>query len=455
MHLANSTMARRRSITALIILSFLSLTTFAQDNSPYSRYGVGDVVPNRNVISRGMGGIAAGYSDINSINFTNPAALSNLVYTVFDFGAEVDIHTLKSNTKAENYISRNLNISYLQLGFPLYSGKTRKALTAKNIFWAGSFGLRPATRISYKIQEEKRLPGIDSVSTIYEGNGGVNEANISTALKINNFSLGVTGGYAFGNKDFSSRLRFRNDSIPYYYGGIENQSHFGGGFINLGAQYAINFNKNTDSARILTLGIYSNLKQNLKGSKDVFNQTFTYGTDGIPVGIDTVSRELGIKGSVSLPATYGAGFTYATKSFLFGADFSTSNWSSFSYFGQKDNSVQDNYTLRAGAQYSPGATAKANSKYFSYVIYRAGVFYGTDYIKSTTSRKDFGASIGAGFPLTVSGLSVRSGNFVTLNTGLEYNSRGSKNDISFRENIVRVSFGVTMNARWFYKNKFQ
>lgn len=455
MHLANLTMARRRNITALTLFTFLSLSAFAQDNSPYSRYGLGDVVPNRNIISRGMGGVAAGYNDIYSINLTNPAALSNLAYTVFDFGAEVDVHTLKSNIKPESYTSKNLNFSYMQLGFPLYSGKTKKSEPRKNIFWAGGFGLKPSTRINYKIQEEKRLPGIDSVSTVYEGTGGLNEASLSTALKINNFSFGISGGYAFGNKDFSTRERFRNDTIPYYYGSIENQAHYGGGFLNVGAQYSIYFDRNSDSARVLTLGAYSNLQKNLTGKRDIINQTFSYSADGIVFPIDTVSYSKGIKGSVKMPSTYGAGFTYATKSFLFGADVDISNWKSFSYFGQKDNSVQNSYMFRAGAQFSPGVNAKTNSSYFSFVTYRAGAFYGSNYIRSTSSRQDMGATIGAGFPLSFSGSSIRTGNFVTLNTGLEYNSIGNKNDASLRENYVRVSFGVTMNARWFQKYKYQ
>ena len=50
-------------ITGLILTLFIvTLSAEAQENSPYSRYGLGDMVPGQNIISRGMGGIAAGYS---------------------------------------------------------------------------------------------------------------------------------------------------------------------------------------------------------------------------------------------------------------------------------------------------------------------------------------------------------------------------------------------------------
>src|SRR5215204_2426995 len=74
-------MLRRRITTAKTICTVLFLsgfqTVFSQENSPYSRYGLGDIVPNTNVISRGMGGISAGYSDVLSINYNNPASFSN------------------------------------------------------------------------------------------------------------------------------------------------------------------------------------------------------------------------------------------------------------------------------------------------------------------------------------------------------------------------------------------
>ena len=43
-----------------LILTAFTLPATAQDNSPYSRYGLGDLVPNTNINTRAMGGISAG-----------------------------------------------------------------------------------------------------------------------------------------------------------------------------------------------------------------------------------------------------------------------------------------------------------------------------------------------------------------------------------------------------------
>jgi hypothetical protein len=40
-----------------------------------------------------------------------------------------------------------------------------------------------------------------------------------------------------------------------------------------------------------------------------------------------------------------------------------------------------------------------------------------------------------------------------LNTALEIGGRGNKNT-NLRENMVRFSVGISMNARWFAKRKY-
>ena len=45
--------------TGFVLFFLLRCTsTFAQENSPYSRYGLGTTLPASNVVNRGMGGVA-------------------------------------------------------------------------------------------------------------------------------------------------------------------------------------------------------------------------------------------------------------------------------------------------------------------------------------------------------------------------------------------------------------
>src|SRR5689334_4472012 len=90
----------------ILLLSVSYLKISAQENSPYSRYGLGDIVPGTSIPNRSMGGISAAYADYDkrfdlkggypksqSINFLNPASYAKIRITTFDLGFEVDSRT--------------------------------------------------------------------------------------------------------------------------------------------------------------------------------------------------------------------------------------------------------------------------------------------------------------------------------------------------------------------------
>ena len=462
MHLANSTTAVFKRISLLISVSFVYTFASAQENSPYSRYGMGDIVPAQNIVSRSMGGITAGFVDSvgfipynvlngklyfpsSSINLSNPASLGSLNTTIFDIGGEVDRRTLKNNNSPQKYTATNTLISYLQLGFPV----TPKKMLAKGNFVNIAFGLRPVTRINYKILADKNLVGIDSVNTLYEGTGGISLANFSTGVKIKNFSIGASTGYAFGNRQNSTKLAFKNDTVRYMQSNTQSDARFGGFFLTLGLQYGFRLKSNN----VLRFGVSSNLQQNLKAKRDNINETFVYDNNGSTVSIDTITKSIDENGKITLPATYTAGFTYTTKHWIVGADVDYAQWSKYRYFGAKD-AVKNNTTVHIGAQYFPADPNTVSSKYWRFVKYRAGIYFGNDYVQlNNANRPDYGLTIGASLPLT-SFQRMRLGEFVTLNTGLEFSQHGNKQNQSLRENIVRVNFGISMSATWFQKSKY-
>lgn len=449
MHLAKSTTAGLKRTFTIFSAILITNQLIAQENSPYSRYGVGDLVPNQNVANRGMGGFSAGYSDLQTINLVNPAALGNTGITIFDLGADVDIRNLKSNITPEKYKATNALISYLQVAFPIASQRMMR----NNKFWGLSFGLRPVTRIGYKIETRQRLSNIDSLHTLYEGSGGITQANVSTGLRIKNFSLGISSGYSFGNKDYSTQLNFINDSVVYYKSNTGTLTRFGGAFLNAGVQYDI-VNKKKG---LLRLGAYANFQQSLNARRDNIAQTINYDGNGGFYNIDTVSYTSDVKGKVVLPATYAAGFTFSpdsTNRLLIGADIEITTWENYRYYGQTD-AVQNIFTVRAGMQYRPAKANTPASNYWSFVKYRAGFYYGNDYVKlNNINRPNYGFSVGAGLPLTSLQRLSYYREMVVLNTGIEVGSRGNRESQSLRENIVRFSIGLSMNAQWFRKPKY-
>ncbi|MEJ7610681.1 MAG: hypothetical protein WKF88_05815 [Ferruginibacter sp.] len=415
------------------------------------------------MVSRTMGGISAGFVDSSgsypyivtpggrllvsssSVNLSNPASLGNVYTTLFDVGGEIDVRTIKSNSTPEKYTATNTIFSYLQLAFPI----TPKRMLAKGNHWTIAFGLRPVTRVNYKIITDKRLLGIDSITTLYEGNGGLSRANLSTGIKIKNFSFGASTGYNFGNRETSTKIAFNNDSVKYMQSNTESRAQYGGVFLNLGAQYGIRLKGNS----MLRIGATANLEQTLKAKRDKVNETFIYDADGVIRGIDTVTFSRDESGNIKLPASYTLGFTITNTHWVFGADVNYTSWSDYRYFGAPD-AVQNNTTLHVGAQYFPAdVNTPTKNKYWNFVKYRAGVYYGNDYVKLKTNRPDFGITLGAGLPLT-SFQRLRFGEFVALNTGVEIGQLGNKQNLGIRETKFRFNFGVAMTASWFQKRKY-
>ena len=448
MHSAKLTIAKFLSVFFLACGFYTA--AFAQDNSPYSRYGLGDLAPNHNIFTRGMGGISAGVLDYQSINFVNPASLASLHNTIFDIAAEANFRTLKTSNPVKSFTSANSFFSYLQLGFPLATEKMKK----KDINWGMNFGVKPLTKVNYKIASSTRITGIDSLFTLYEGNGGLSQAFIGTAIKIKKLSFGINAGYTFGSKEYSTRKVFINDTVEYTKSNTSNKTSIKGFLITGGLQYEMVLNKDNknETPKVLRFGAYGNLQQQLNASRDDVVETFNFDANGATPLIDSIYRKKDVKGTIEYPSTLGVGFTYSDGHWLLGADYEMSNWSNYRYYGQTDE-VQNNWVVRVGGQYYPAKVSTPVKNYFSFVKYRAGFFYGPDYIKINSSRPQYGFTLGTGMPLTSLQRINYTGEYVMLNTALEIGGRGDKNT-GLRENMVRFSIGVSMNARWFIKRKY-
>lgn len=425
-----------------LLLLLVPLLTIAQENSPYSRYGIGNLVPSGNILNRGMGGISAGFADPTTINFINPSSYANLTYTTLDIGAEVDSRTLKSTLPVSKFTANNAIISYLQVAFPLLSGN-KKALK-KNISWAATFGLKPFSKINYKIGGLSRIPGIDSSSTTYEGDGGINQAFIGSALRIKNFNIGFNAGYLFGNKNYATRLQFINDTVNYQKSNSTTKTNFGGVYFNAGIQYAAKIKDG-----FVRLGAYGNLTQKINATQDVVRETYTFNSTGAQITLDSVYTKGGQKGILQLPASYGIGFTIEKPNYLVGIDFESTSWNSYSFFGERDF-VKNNWMVRGGFQIFP---AKLNSrKYWDFVKYRGGVFYGKNYVNINKNLRELGITAGLGLPLKLKRTFYET-QYSLMNISLEYNTVGNKNN-NISENILRIGIGFSLSDIWFRRQKF-
>jgi hypothetical protein len=462
----NSAFRHSLYLTLLVLLFTAFSPVFSQDNSPYSRYGIGDLVPSTAVTSRSMGGISAGYTDFLSVNFNNPASYSSFQTgietkskkltsgrAILDIGLNFESRTLKEPGNPVKFVASNALFSYIQIGVPV----------KKN--WGLSFGLRPISRISYKIVNNQRLVDpntglpIDSATTRYDGTGGSYLASIGTGMSLfskiksngleEKLSVGMNAGFLFGEKDYTTKRSLINDSVEYYQANYENKTNFSNLYFNAGLQYKVPVNKNIS----LTVGAYGNWSQKLNATQDIVRETFYFDESQGNLRLDSVSDIRNVKGTIIMPSSYTIGFIlqkYAIPNkesgWMFGIDFAQQNWNDYRFYGNKD-SVQNKWEIRAGGQINP--VPKRN--YFSNVTYRFGLTAGPDYVRVGQKLPQFGASLGLGLPLSIS---RQAPNQTTLiNLAFEYGKRGNNNNL-LRENLFRFSLGFSLSDIWFVKRKY-
>lgn len=459
-----NTLSHKNALFTVFFL-FISGGVFAQDNSPYSRYGIGDLSPSNNIINRAMGGMGVGYIDGFSINFSNPASYSSFYAekeqksgkltagrAILDLGINFEGRKLTEPGNPNTYKSNNALFSYVQIGVPLKQN------------WGLNFGLRPVSRIGYKVYRREVLKDpltgqrIDSAETLFEGTGGAYLPSIGTGFAIfkrvkhdqfEKLSLGLNMGYLFGEKDYSTRRRLINDSVEYYAANHETQTNFNGMYFTAGLQYILPVKKNT----YISVGAALNWGQNLDASQDILRETFFYDANQGNTRLDSVSDRRNIKGVLRMPSMYTLGvlmqkYPIANKEsgWLLGIDYAKQNWSGYRLYGQVD-SVRDKWDLRVGGQFNP----VPRRNFFSNVSYRAGFSMGPEYIRVRNKLSVWSATFGLGLPVAYSRQAPNQRTIV--NVAFEYNKRGNEQNI-LRENMYRLSFGFALSDFWFIKRRY-
>lgn len=453
----------------LALALIFSSSLFAQENSPFSRYGLGDLYPQQNIATRGMGGVSAAYVNEQALNTVNPSSYGSMRYVnvrggsngalvSYDFGVTIDARTLRSSTPFSTYRSTNFMPSYLQIGIPLGANAYAKKRGAGLVF-----ALKPATRINYSVNNTQKT-SLDSIETLYEGQGGLNQAFIGLAKRWNNFSIGFNAGYEFGRKEISTKVIFL-DSIHHYASNSASTTNFHGLFLTPGISYNIKLseatpqNKNYKEGYFLRLGASGTLEHKLKATSDDLESTFQYDANGAVVVIDTVSYVVNAPGHITMPLTYNAGFMFSKKylttggdvianKWSFGADYSAGKWQNYRYFGQPDK-VINNWIIRGGAEFVPSLF---KTSLFSRATYRLGFYAGKDYINADGNEYKVKAlTLGFGFYLRK--YNNYDNNATMINTALEFGKRGT-NVNNVTENFFKISVGLSLADLWFIRRKY-
>jgi len=413
---------------------FLSAGLFAQggSSSPYSFYGIGEIVAGGTADARAMGGIGV-VSDSIHINLLNPAGYSVLRRTSLGVGAMHSRLLLTTNTDKDRATSTNLN--YLAVAVPYKK-------------WGFGFGVMPYSSVGYRIAS-RTVSAIDSDEfdvRQYSGTGGVNRVFFAASYALNShLNVGLQYDFNFG--------QIENISLESQYGvqlaKRENvNSDLQGNSLTAGVHFKKQFAKKYD---FYLSGVYA-LETKLRHTAERSVSTVSISTGGGQTVVDTEELESGALETVRLPSrlTFGAGFGRARK-WLLAAEASLTSAGSGGRFDITDVSGDPIVTYNKVARYSLGGyfipRYDAYKGYFKRIVYRAGLRYEDTGLEIEGHKiEDMAFTFGFGLPMR--------GTFTNLNLGFELGHRGTKAGNLIHENYTKVTLAFSFSDLWFIKPKY-
>ncbi len=425
---------KRIKLYLLLIVTVLSFGLNAQTgiNSPYSRYGLGQLnAENMNTISMGMGGLSIAIHDPTALNPANPASYGSLdsASFLFEVGVAGNITTLKTTSLDES--GYDATLSYIFAGFPITT------------WWKSGIGIMPFSKIGYNIEVLIEVPNFSNVVHSFSGDGGLNQVFWGNGFNVTKkLRAGLDITYLFGQSSRTSTVYYP-DSVFIFGTRVESKIHGGGFIFDYGIQYDIDIN-NTMQA---TIGATYANKFNLNATRSYLSKTITGGYgDEVEYIKDTIEYIQDDKGSIVIPQRFGVGFVLKKQdNWLIGVDFEWQNWKEFAVYDIPDTLI-NSYHITVGGQYRPNHTNI--SSLFKRMTYRGGIKYNQSYLKFGDTRiNEFGISFGVGFPMRKS----KTG----LDIGIEVGRRGTTKNQLIQENFVNMSLGISIQEHWFHKRKYQ
>jgi hypothetical protein len=413
----------------LFSLGYLSLayTSFSQDNSPYSRFALGNLRPSENVAFKGMAGVCLADDNPLIANPSNPATYAGLKMTSYQVAVDATLLTIKNSLTS--YRTGGATLTYVNIGFPI-SKKTGM-----------SFGLMPQTRSKYSLSEIKDL-GFTTATNSYYGGGGLQRIYAGIGHKIGWLSGGINLGYTFGNLVNTTESSF-TDSSKLLSNNITGRTTYNGFFWQAGLAFTYDIKKDHS----IKAGISYSGNQSLRANNETYWQSFI-GNVNDPSYVAKVDSNSNVKGTAKLPANLGMGIQYRSGDYWqVGLDVLRSSWSTFTRYNNAD-STGDYMSIRLGGAITPDVNSVTN--YWKKMTYRAGIYTGQDIFQfGNQAIRANGVTIGVGYPVRRTNLSIGQ-----INASFDVGQRGTTANGLLSERYTKFSVGFTFNDKWFIKRRY-
>ncbi|MBL8002173.1 MAG: hypothetical protein JNL05_09450 [Flavobacteriales bacterium] len=452
-------------------------------DSPFSAYGLGEVVGNTQVPQLLMGGVSVATTDPAGISTFNPASYCSLQKASFEMGFVGHLTQLRTDAATQD--RANTRLLGFTLGIPWNNGR-----------WALALGLLPVTTVGYNVTTEGELSnGVDFRHT-YVGTGGLNRAFAGLAHTLWRAKPDSTG-HARGQLTFGANInglfgtveQTRKALYPASAGytnlltyqglvirgtSVNLGLHFGGQLVPMSTMLRKRRVREEQRKAELeawrkahpgeepadqrpvrmpeapwryTIGLCGELTSDLDARRDLEELSFVL-SNGLEAIRDTNRYEQGREGILYIPPSYGIGLQVSNERWNLLADVRQRDWSQLrlDVDGYSlPSQLRPSMSVQAGASFRPAR--ERDREFLKRVVYRLGVRYTTDYLKVGDLQLDETA-ISGGFSLPIS----EGAYLARLNLGVVCGQRGNE-AAGVQERFANIQFGFTLTPnkreRWF------
>lgn len=417
---------KKRFIISIIFVLLLAGKVFSQENtdddfeggSPYTIFGIGDILYNTSARTNGMGVMGIGLTG-DYINNLNPAANNRLEFTKFSL--TIDYGYLQSSNGTQTSKVNQGNVNGLNIGIPFN----------KDNGWVFNFGINPVSNISYKIIANRESNG-DVYTNTYEGEGGLTKINLGMTYRLfNALSLGFVYNYGFGNIITQRTIDFENPA--YFDTYIRRETDFSNSFFNGGAVFTFEnlVNPKSKNLRFLTLGFVYQTGFDLTSNEESIIQS--------SIGTDSIITQ---SGTINIPFAYGFGLSNRFGDRVNVAlDAYFQQWGDYSEFGVTPSNFNNSARYGAGLELLP--SPDRDRSFFEKLTYRAGFFYDKAYYEVNGENiNTIGARLGIGIPIS---------DYNSLDINFNYSIRGKEENGLIKDQYFGLFAGVNFGELWFLR----
>lgn len=396
-------------------------------NSPYTRYGFGQLSDQSFGNSQAMGGISYGLRNGLQINASNPASYSAVDSLTFIFDAGMSLQNANFKEGDIKTNAKNSSVDYLAVQFRLMKGL---GFTA---------GFLPYSNVGYNMSRSNVVTTDDNGTTTtatqsYYGDGGLQQVFFGLGYNVfKGLSVGANFSYLYGDISHTATTAFNNSNA--FSSARTHKIEVSDYKLDFGVQYTHQLKEK----HVLNIGAAYSFGHDLNSTGYEYIEKYSSST----VATQTVDT---IQNAFAIPHTFGIGATYVYDNRLtVGADYTLQKWEDVKFFND-NNTFQNRSKISVGAEYLPNPIGRS---YLSKVRYRVGAYYSSPYAKinGMDGNKEYGVSLGFGLPLTTyHGRSI-------LNISGQFVKVSPKVSGMLEESYLRINIGLTFNERWFMKWK--